>query len=585
MSKTRGNRISEFFGDIAKVWQLISLSTSQKMLLLFHVIAASIVSLSDYGLIAVVIQYALRKLNPVEQTTTSIVNLNIPIVENLAFINTFNVILLIIIRLLLGFLSARYYYDFLAKIALSESGYIFQNIMYLPEDAVAGVPQATRKNLNIHGSNTLVVGYIGSLGLIVADVSAIILLIVLICALNASLGLGIIFFIASNLIIYILLVSKSVERNAHLNQKLINNLDDIYFNIMSIRRELLVTNRMRNFKFQYLKMQKDFSESTSRGFYLAQLPKLIIDGLFFVFLFSLIFLGDFVKSRPDITSIAIFAVLATIRLIPGLIKIQSLFALFMRARGQILALLPDLQLFNFFANKDTIRQKTVLDMSIVTKSQAISLENVSFQFISKRMTSINNIFLKVEVNEFVLLTGESGVGKSTLVNLILGLIEPRAGEVRIFGHDSRTVIENIPGLIGYVPQSPQFLKNSSWIRNIAIGVPEESVNRELVKELLGKFLGFGKETLTESFLDSSIQNLSGGELKRLGIARAMYTEPKLVIMDEPLGELDEDNRNIVKYLLQDLKQTTSIFCVSHDLTIESLADRILILNKYGLNEK
>ena len=179
------------------------------------------------------------------------------------------------------------------------------------------------------------------------------------------------------------------------------------------------------------------------------------------------------------------------------------------------------------------------------------------------------------------LVGPSGGGKSTLVDLILGVLSPTSGEVRISSLTPHQAIKLSPGAIGFVPQRSVIL-NRSIRENIALGVPlsaisEEQVSRAIQIAELNSFV----ESLPQG-LDTILQeqgaNLSGGQRQRLGIARALYTNPKLIVFDEATSSLDVLTEREITNSLLSLKGEATIIVIAHRLSTVVNADVIYYID-------
>ena len=191
---------------------------------------------------------------------------------------------------------------------------------------------------------------------------------------------------------------------------------------------------------------------------------------------------------------------------------------------------------------------------------------------------------EIKKGDIVGVIGDSGVGKSTLVNILLGILKPNSGELILNNKilNKRNFI-NWQKFVGYVPQET-YLMNESIKNNIAIGVDKKSIDDEKVEFALSKAniknfvddLEGGKDSLCG---ENGI-NMSGGQKQRLGIARALYRNPEFLIFDEPTSSLDI---NTEKDLLQDLltMQDKTIIIVSHRLNVIKACSKILFLDKDG----
>ena len=194
--------------------------------------------------------------------------------------------------------------------------------------------------------------------------------------------------------------------------------------------------------------------------------------------------------------------------------------------------------------------------------------------------ALEDISLNVEEKEFLGIIGPNGGGKTTLLKAILGLVQPRSGTIRIFGETGDAARRNI----GYVPQFSRF------DRRFPISVEEvvlmgrmtgrnpwlvryDSRDRRMVDELLGRLDIADLKT-------KQIGQLSGGQLQRVLIARALAVEPRILVLDEPTASVDSGSKTRIYEILKELNQDITILIVTHDLSaVSSNIDRIACLNQ------
>jgi len=204
---------------------------------------------------------------------------------------------------------------------------------------------------------------------------------------------------------------------------------------------------------------------------------------------------------------------------------------------------------------------------------AIQFENVSFSY--GRSPVLERVDLEIEANEFVCMIGPNGGGKTTLLKLALGLLEPNSGRVRVFGREP----EEARARIGYVPQHARFDPR------FPIGVLEVVLMGRLGRSgVLGRTSHHDREIARESlrsvFLDQrekeTFANLSGGQKQRVLIARALASEPDLLLLDEPTAGLDMHVEEQFTQLLNRLNHRMAIVTVSHDLGFVSEQTRNVV---------
>lgn len=206
----------------------------------------------------------------------------------------------------------------------------------------------------------------------------------------------------------------------------------------------------------------------------------------------------------------------------------------------------------------------------------IQLLNVNKKFEQKNILS--NVSLSVSKNEFVCITGESGVGKTTLLNMIGLLEKPDSGEIMINGKNRFTkndILKLRRDFFGYVFQDYLLLPDKTVEENINISKYE---NKKMDKQDYAEVMK--KVGLDRSYLNKKVYYLSGGEQQKVAIARMMLKRYELVLADEPTGNLDYKNKMDVIEIFKDLKKIgKTIICVTHDKEVAASADIVINLVK------
>jgi len=209
----------------------------------------------------------------------------------------------------------------------------------------------------------------------------------------------------------------------------------------------------------------------------------------------------------------------------------------------------------------------------------ISLRNISFTHSGGNVPSLQDISLDIEKNTFVGIVGKTGSGKSTLVDVILGLLEPDQGELLVDGAKiDKANVRNWQRNIGYVPQTI-YLADDSVKRNIAFGIPHDKIDQDRVEkaariarihEFIESSLPGGYDTLVG---ERGIR-LSGGERQRLGIARALYNDPPVLVFDEATSALDGATQDLVIKGLRSLRNSKTIIMIAHRISTLAGSDVI-----------
>ena len=210
-------------------------------------------------------------------------------------------------------------------------------------------------------------------------------------------------------------------------------------------------------------------------------------------------------------------------------------------------------------------------------NDSIEVRDLSFEYI-KNKKILDNINIQIKKNQMIAITGKSGSGKSTLINILLGLIVDYKGEIYI---DKNLLSEKSEYLlhwkkkIGYIPQSI-FIYDDTLRRNIAFGVQDEDINENMIDKSvpmskIDEFLHNMQHSKETNLGEGGIK-LSGGQIQRVGIARALYSDPDVLILDEPTSALNSKIEKEIFTILKDLKKTVVI--VTHNKENMDICDEV-----------
>lgn len=220
----------------------------------------------------------------------------------------------------------------------------------------------------------------------------------------------------------------------------------------------------------------------------------------------------------------------------------------------------------------------------IVLTHELALEGVTFTYPGARTPAVESLDMKIEAGSLTCLMGPTGAGKSTVIDLVLGLLEPDCGRILIDGvplTDAR--VRSWQAAIGYVPQSI-YLTDDTIARNIALGLPDEAIDRERlhtaarcadIHDFIVNELSEGYDTI----VGERGLRLSGGQRQRIGIARALYLQPQVLVLDEATNALDLETEGRVLTRLLELQPRRTIIFVSHRASVARRADRILVLTR------
>ena len=211
--------------------------------------------------------------------------------------------------------------------------------------------------------------------------------------------------------------------------------------------------------------------------------------------------------------------------------------------------------------------------------EKIKFEDISYKFKGKRDFIIKNLNFEINKNEIFGILGESGIGKTTLSNIIMGLIKPSSGKILV---DGKNIIDeklSIQNNIAFVPQN-FFYTDDTLINNITFF--EKKINLSNLKFAIKNSLLINpilnKSLSLKTDLGNNALKISGGQLQRISLARALYRRPKILVLDEPTSFLDKKNQDLLKEILVNLRKRITIILISHNKNIFEECDKILDLD-------
>ncbi|XRG78447.1 ABC transporter ATP-binding protein [Rossellomorea sp. GAMAL-10_SWC] len=305
---------------------------------------------------------------------------------------------------------------------------------------------------------------------------------------------------------------------------------------------------------------------------LDQVPRLFIETLIvsIVLITMLIIIFQGITMTKIVSTMALFA-MAAFRLMPSINRVISMISTIRYNRPALTVIYEDL-----FVNSEELSQNFTedhsLDLSINeegTFKDSIRLNGVFFKYPNQQDYSIKDVSLTIPIGQSVAFIGESGAGKTTLVDIILGLFRPEKGTISVDGKDFHEIESTWKKKIGYIPQSI-FLTDDTIRGNIAFGMPNSHIDdRAVWKALEQAQLKAFVESLPEK-LDTPVGErgvrLSGGQRQRIGIARALYLNPEIIFMDEATSALDNETEKEIMSEINKLKGEKTLIIIAHRLT-------------------
>ncbi len=341
--------------------------------------------------------------------------------------------------------------------------------------------------------------------------------------------------------------------------------NEVLINLKSVK----VSQNEKFFFEKYRQAQKDFYRICVKTSFFNSVPPYITEPFVIILLFILLAIISIQSCAEPEKLLASFAVIvsAIFRLAPTISRIQ------VNING-IHSAMPIVTEFLDVCKKINIKSvNEIKKRKFADFKSSIELKNICFGYESDK-TILKNINLKINKGEFIGIAGLSGTGKTTLVDIIAGLLMPEKGEILIDGKK-----EILPLKIGYIPQEIVLL-NSTIKDNVTFGsenIDDERIIDVLRKAQLYDFVidNYKDGIYANPFVDST--GFSQGQKQRLAIARALYSEPDVLILDEATSSLDLKTENEICAVLKELRENITIIAIAHRLSTIKSADKIVFM--------
>ena len=215
------------------------------------------------------------------------------------------------------------------------------------------------------------------------------------------------------------------------------------------------------------------------------------------------------------------------------------------------------------------------------------LSNISYTYEGSEKPVIHNLALTIQKGETVALIGSSGAGKTTLADIILGLLTPQEGSITLDGKDIYQNSDTWHRMIGYIPQTI-YLSDDSIRNNVAFGIAEEDIDDEAVMAALKKAQLYEFVQTLDEGLDTYVGDrgvrISGGQRQRIGIARALYNDPEILVFDEATSALDNDTEAAVMEAVNSFHGRKTMIIIAHRLNTIEKCDMIYKVENMKLVE-
>jgi len=359
---------------------------------------------------------------------------------------------------------------------------------------------------------------------------------------------------------------------------------------LSTYRETTVMNRREFYVDRFDRLARDSAQAAAANQYYADVPKFVLETALVLGGFGLAISQFLTRDLAAAAAIISLFLAAGFRIVPSLLRLQGAT---ISIRSAAAAARKTFELSFWFGLQEGSDART----QRITEAQALAIRDriaeghgdfeavveivdVNVTYPNADRPAVVDANFRLTPGQSLALVGSTGAGKSTLADLILGVIDADTGSVTISGVTPREAVERWPGAISYVPQVVG-LTEGSVRENVALGLPDAAIDDAMVWEALerahlAEFLRDTREGLNTIIGERGVR-LSGGQRQRLGIARALYTRPRLLVLDEATSALDAETEQAITETLRELEGNVTTITIAHRLATIRFADTVLFL--------
>jgi ABC-type multidrug transport system fused ATPase/permease subunit len=504
---------------------------------------------------------------------------NLSIQKQVAFLGLLAAVLFVV-RTILSIILSRKILYFLARCGAEISGNLVEKMLTQPLTKIQMKSSQETLYALTNGVSAITLGLIGSFTNILTDLTLLIIITVGLFIVDPVMALvTILFFIVVAFILY-LSMSKRALKLGILNGELSIRGNQKILEVLNSYREALIKNRRSYYANEIRESRIELANITAEYSFMPNISKYVIEAsliLGAVLISAIQFILQ--DASHAVATLGVFMAAGS-RLAPAILRIQSSA---IQARVSSGSAIPTLDLIDLLFDVETKNDK-IYSFTSIHKDfiPQVEIQNLKFTYPGADSATLDQISISISSGELVAITGPSGAGKTTLIDCVIGALISDSGKVTISGKQPLEAISNWPGAIGYVPQDVVIL-NGTIKENIVFGFGIEEVPEELIYGALRKAHLFDHVSDLQDGVNSYVgdkgTSLSGGQRQRLGIARALVSKPKLLILDEATSSLDGKSEADISDSINEFRGEVTTLIIAHRLSTIRNADKVIYMNK------
>jgi ABC-type multidrug transport system fused ATPase/permease subunit len=511
--------------------------------------------------------------------------LNFLRIDNFTFQNQVAILgisasIILVIRTCLSIIITRRIFFFLSRQGALITSNLFsrllaQNLLQIQSRTT----QETLYSLTL-GVTAVTLGVLGSTVALVADGSLLIILIAAMFFVDPAIAISCIVFFGGMGVILFFKMSIQARNLGDLNSKLSVKSNEKIIEILESFRESLVRNTRQNYVGEIKKSRFEIADVTAKIQFMPNVSKYIIESgmvIGAVVISGILFVIQ--DAQHAVAALSVFLAAGT-RIAPASLRFQQNL---IQVKNSIGSASPTLFLIDSLVNTPPLDSAiSRVDPNHSNFDPTVEMKNVNFSYPSSTEKALSEINLFLGKGQSLAVVGPSGAGKTSLVDVLLGILELSGGEILISGKSPKDAIQTWPGAVAYVPQNITIV-NGTIRENVTLGFEENEFTDRFVREALENAQLSDLINRLPEGVNTQVgergTKLSGGQRQRIGIARALFTKPRLLILDEATSNLDGQTESDFSEAIKALHGQISVIVIAHRLSTIQSADQVLYLSK------
>ena len=430
------------------------------------------------------------------------------------------------------------------------------------------------------GVNTISLGIIGTLVTLATDLSLFALMTFGLFIVDPLMATGTFFvFGIAAFVLYQLMNKRALEIGIQAAELSVKS-NEMILEVLNSYREAIVRDRRSFYVTQIQRDRMTMANNSAEMAFMPNISKYVLESV--VIFGSLIIAAIQFLTQDATRAVAVLAVFlaAGTRIAPAVLRLQQAAIQIKSSLGSARPTLDLIESLEKHSPQPEITNECLF--SYPNFDPEIKIVELNFSYPKSSVNTISNVSINIPKGSSVAFVGPSGAGKTTLIDLILGLLEPESGTVTVSNLEPISAIKTWPGAISYVPQDVMII-NGSIRDNVTLGFPNENYREtEITRALKIAQLWEYVESLPnglDTYVGERGSKMSGGQRQRLGIARALFTNPKLLVLDEATSSLDGMTELGISKAVEALSGEVTVVIIAHRLTTVRNVDQVIYLDQ------